>query len=596
MVDRGVEIRRAGRVGANERVPGADSGARIEGCGAGTRTDRGVKLVPVAASASLIATDEHDDALVSPWEAKQLTPMLRERESGGFAWLRKPGRRCEYRLAGTGGDWRSLRSQAKTHADAGALRSNPGLAVDDQWQSPACHAVTGRKTLRLRHAGFWTTGLWLGQTDGGNSILLRPLAPAHYFTLAFSGDGGTLFFSLSDDTNPKSALFRMPAFGGVPERLRDGIAGFALTPDGKSVVFAGHPDRQNDRLFIVGLDGNGSREIASLPPQSGLISDSLSISPVGDLVAFSVVRRDVTGTEDTQDLFTARVGNGEIKQISSQHFTAIDKTAWLADGSGLMMTARERNSLSSVPQYRAYHIALGGGRLRGITSDLSCYSGGLSVVKTSLITIELRQLNNIWVAPASDLAHAKQITFGSFGKYDGLWGLGWTPDGRLIFDSSDIQSQVISVMNADGSNQKQLTARGQVDSALDVSPDGRYIVFHSTRYSGEQTPSACGFDIWRIDIDGGNPKQLTFDKKSFQPQISPDSRFVYYKSWASAVGELHRISIDGGESVTLTDKETSWPKISPDGKYIAALYESDKSRLALLPITLRDVVLITSVN
>ena len=34
-----------------------------------------------------------------------------------------------------------------------------------------------------------------------------------------------------------------------------------------------------------------------------------------------------------------------------------------------------------------------------------------------------------------------------------------------------------------------------------VSPDGRYIVFSSA--------SAGTTDIWRMDIDGGNPKQLT---------------------------------------------------------------------------------------
>ena len=60
---------------------------------------------------------------------------------------------------------------------------------------------------------------------------------------------------------------------------------------------------------------------------------------------------------------------------------------------------------------------------------------------------------------------------------------------------------------------------------------------------------------------------------------------IYYKSWETGIGELRRISIDGSESVALTDKETSWCSISPDGKFIGALYRTDKRRLAILPIS-----------
>jgi len=60
---------------------------------------------------------------------------------------------------------------------------------------------------------FGQQSLWLGQTDGGNNILLNPPAESKYVALAFTPDGGALFFSLSDDANPEPALFRMPTFG-----------------------------------------------------------------------------------------------------------------------------------------------------------------------------------------------------------------------------------------------------------------------------------------------------------------------------------------------------------------------------------------------
>ncbi len=158
----------------------------------------------------------------------------------------------------------------------------------------------------------------------------------------------------------------------------------------------------------------------------------------------------------------------------------------------------------------------------------------------------------------------------------------WTPDGKIIYTTSDTQSQLIAEMNADGSGQKQLTALGFIDSVLNVSGDGRFVVFHSTR-SG-------GFDIWRMNVDGTNPLQLTFGKKNYQLFISADNRFVYYKSWEKDAGELRRVSIDGGEPEILNDKETSWLSFSPDGKYFAAVYKTDKPRLAIFSTETNQVV------
>jgi Tol biopolymer transport system component len=159
----------------------------------------------------------------------------------------------------------------------------------------------------------------------------------------------------------------------------------------------------------------------------------------------------------------------------------------------------------------------------------------------------------------------------------------FAPDGRIIYTNSDTQSQFISEMKADGSEQKPLSAPGKIDSLLNVSNDGRYIVFHSNRGGGD-------FDIWRMDTNGGNPKQLTFGQKNYQPFVSADNRWVYYKSWERNVGELRRVWIDGGEPEILNDKETSWVSFSPDGKYFAASYKTDKNRLAIFSAATNEVV------
>ena len=416
--------------------------------------------------------------------------------------------------------------------------------------------------------------LWLGRVDGGNDVLLRPPTESRYGDLAFSPDNAKIYYSIYDDANPEWSLYQIPAFGGVAEKIRDNIGNFALAPGGDQIVyFRRDKSEKNSELVIAQLSGGTERIITTLPGTVILNYGALSFSPDGKLIAFGSAHSE---TDSGQEVYVAQVVTGEVRCLTSQNFADVNSTAWLADGTGVVITALETASRSAVPQYRVWYVAVSNGEVRKLTSDLSSYNDALSVAGGAVLTIEHRQLNNVWIAPADNLNLAKQITSGSFGRYDGNWGLDWLPDGRIVFDSSDMTSQAISIMDADGGNRRQLTAPGNVDSALNASPDGRYIVFHSTR-SG-------GLDIWRIDADGSNPKQLTFSKRSYQPFVSTDSRYVYYKSWGDGVGEMRRVAIDGGESVALTDNETSWSAASPDGRYIAASYRTDKSRLAIFSL------------
>ena len=112
-------------------------------------------------------------------------------------------------------------------------------------------------------------------------------------------------------------------------------------------------------------------------------------------------------------------------------------------------------------------------------------------------------------------------------------------------------------MNADGSDQRQLTDGAYEDQGAHVSHDGRYIVFTSNR-TGTQ-------HIYRMDIDGNNLKQLTHGAGEAAPFFSPDGQWVIcssnnYASW--------KVPADGGELVQLT--KDSWASdMSPDGKLVA---------------------------
>jgi Tol biopolymer transport system component len=122
---------------------------------------------------------------------------------------------------------------------------------------------------------------------------------------------------------------------------------------------------------------------------------------------------------------------------------------------------------------------------------------------------------------------------------------------------------------------KQLTANSGNNDYPAVSPDGRYIVFSSDR-SGV----LC---LWRIDIDGSNPKQLTY-QTSIRASVAPDSRTIAYMSYANKQ-TISTISIDGGEPRQLTNNMSGHPVFSPDGTKIACLYEGQDSmmKIAVIP-------------
>lgn len=182
----------------------------------------------------------------------------------------------------------------------------------------------------------------------------------------------------------------------------------------------------------------------------------------------------------------------------------------------------------------------------------------------------------------SDLRQVRQLTNGSYGRNDGFWGLDWTPDGRLIYTTSDTVSQFLSAIDVQAGTSTVLTGAGHIDSVLTVSFDGKYILFHSNR--------GGGFDIWRANIDGSDMVQLTKGGKNHHPAPSPDGKWVYYKTFMDNVGALCRVPMAGGNSECLTDHETSWPSFSPDGKFIAAAYKTDKSRLAILSAESHEIL------
>lgn len=432
--------------------------------------------------------------------------------------------------------------------------------------------------------------LWLGYVNGesGDLQLMRGDGNNSLRDLVFARDGLAIYYSASDPKNQNSAIFRIPISGGVPAKLVEGVQDFSLSPDGTQVIFLGTEGSDGQKVFYsIDTTTLELRDLGRLDP--GFTPTPPSMSPDGGRLAFGLAKAN-SKKFDTVGILDLKTG--QLQEIGTTSARELTRTTWMADGNSLVVTALANGSYASIPQYRLWNVDLATGKFTMLTSDLSNYgeswlndsgiSFNLSQANDLLLGVEHRQATNIWVAPADDLASAKQRTFGSFGKYDGLWGLDWAADGKVIYTTTDTQNQYIAEMTQDGSVQRPLTDPNKVDSQLTVSADSKYVFFHSNRTSE--------LDIWQINIDGSGRKQLTFGGFGYHPAPSADGKWVYYKSYHRGRGELWKVPIDGGEPQLVNENEPYYPVFSPDGKHFACGLRTDKVRLAIFSAETDQIV------
>jgi Tol biopolymer transport system component len=236
---------------------------------------------------------------------------------------------------------------------------------------------------------------------------------------------------------------------------------------------------------------------------------------------------------------------------------------WLANGSGLLVTASE----SATTPEQVWYIGLSNGETTRVTHDLNNYHD-LSLAGNSnrLAVVQVQSVSSIWVAPDADAGRAKQIASDTTSSED----VAWTPEGRIVYRSNVGDSAEIWVMNSDGSNAKQVTSGARVSGGLTVSPDGRNIFFTSDR--------AGHSNIWRVDADGSNLKQLTSGDGEFYPQSTPDGQWIVFQG-GDVYPTLWKVPAAGGEVVEVARTRVLRPAVSSDGEMIAYDYlDSDLNK------------------
>ena len=398
-------------------------------------------------------------------------------------------------------------------------------------------------------------GLWMRQTATSSNVPIVPPDDSTYVGLTFSPDGNYVYFVKGAIGASIRSLYQVPVLGGAQRKLVEDVdSAITFSSDGKRFAFVRHSSSES-ALMIVNADGSGEQKLQSHKQPELFLQ--VEWSPDDKVIAATT--RKISGGY-RNEMVAVQLSDGSEKVIGTQKWLALGGFEWLADGSGIVVSALDQTPGSR--QLQIWQISYPDGVAKRITNDLNNYTGvSLSADSSSLVTVQTDAVANIWIAPNGDATRARQVTSGS-GRHDQLT---LAPDGRLVYITNAGSGADIYLMDADGKNAKQLTADAGVNVFPAVSPDMRYLVFNSNRGSNQAV-----FNVWRADLDGSNPRQLTQGEGEYFPVCSADGNWVVYSPLQSGSQlSMWKIPIDGGESVRIIDRIAVKPVISPDGKWIA---------------------------
>jgi Tol biopolymer transport system component len=154
----------------------------------------------------------------------------------------------------------------------------------------------------------------------------------------------------------------------------------------------------------------------------------------------------------------------------------------------------------------------------------------------------------------------------------------WSSDGAKIAfgsyrdaDSGGVAGNwEIYTMNADGSNQQNITNNSAYDNHPYWSPDGTQIVYNS---GSQGYPDG----IYVMNADGSGRHRLPGEEWGSYPRWSPDGSKISFVKYLDGRNQIFIMNADGSNphSVSYSDRYDEYPCWSPDGTRIA--FRSDRA-------------------
>lgn len=403
----------------------------------------------------------------------------------------------------------------------------------------------GAQSLRLRQVN-----------ENADSELIPP-DYVDYRGIQFSNDSNNLFYTIFKG-EPIGQLFKKPILGGTPQKIADDVdSSVSFSPDGNRFAFIRSKSHEGvEQVIVSNIDGTNMRVLSERhqPDRYSMgFRESLAWSPNGKTIACAAGRQDDSG--ERMNIVEIDLASGNERELIPQKWFRVGKVLWTKDGQELVFTAADFGS----ELYQIWRFSVSNRQIEKITSELNDYRNiSVSANSKILLAVADDRISNLSVAPSKSPNQTTQIAGGNL---EGLGGLTWTPDGKIIYVSTESGNRDIWLMNADGQNHQQLTFDKSSDDSPSISADGRYIAFVSLRAGVPH--------IWRINVDGSNPKQLTNKGGEAFPQIMPDGHAVIYSEKPLKIWKV--LTENAGESEQLTEMPANWVTVSPDGSKFAGL-------------------------
>jgi len=418
--------------------------------------------------------------------------------------------------------------------------------------------------------------------------------PAHDGKPAWSPNGARIAF-LRASSERAADVMVIPAHGGAERKIATvypvhsgdrPFANLAWTPDGRWLAFGGALSPDGPRgIWLVAADGTDHQEKRQLTEAPrGADIDMGDFSPVpspdGTHMAFIRERTFSRSAIFVVPLTADGVPAGSAAQLTPETWN-VNGVAWTADGRDLLFSWGGHFGLSRLSRIAA--TATPGGFGHPTPLPFGDQATALAISKSGRVVYSAQFRDTaLYEAPLSGSSHQPLAGSGFSSTFD-EGTAHYSPDGaRIAFASTRSGVEEIWIANRDGSKPEQMTTFGGPQcSNPQWSPDGKTILFNSRREGSSDLytlvpetgqilrlttelsdelearwsrdgrwiyfgSNRTGRDqVWRIQADGRNPKQMTLHGGATAAE-SPDRRYLYYAKDFSSPSSIWRVPVEGG--------------------------------------------------
>ncbi|HZM10839.1 MAG TPA: protein kinase [Candidatus Limnocylindrales bacterium] len=420
--------------------------------------------------------------------------------------------------------------------------------------------------------------LWLRNLPTNSDIQVIGPADASYRSLTFSSDGNYIYFLKAESNmGERFDLLRAPVLGGAPQMVvRNDNSGATFSLDGTRMAFVRWNDPEPGKFLVLtaNIDGTDEKIIATGP--AAFFPNLVAWSPDGNQIALVIPGPgEARVSIQLHDLVSSKV-----RILARFNDLPLNSIVWLQDRRGLL--AAYQRDIGFVTRSQIGFISNPAGQFHTITKDTNDYQTlTVSGDGKTLATVQQKAMQTLYVLPATGFAGNPPNPALAQSKDAAMFG--WASNGGLYFgDGGNLLR-----MSVDGSNKTTLLNDPSAQVIRPEScPDGRYIVFVWANHAANKK-----VNIWRLDTDGSNPKQLTYGTTDIGPACSPDGMWVYYDNLDTL--QLFRVPIGGGTPEVVQGTgglvASTGLGLSPDGKRLVFLATRNDpktpiARLVLVPL------------